>query len=86
MNLGETRLIKAAYEVTADSTEELIGACIEGMKQTPSDNAYKCLIYGDVQVKDYSYDSNNRLVTLYFDPAYSKLTGRNREDTDPVQR
>ena len=74
MNLGETRLIKAAYEVTADSTEELIGACIEGMKQTPSDNAYKCLIYGDVQVTDYSYDSNNRLVTLYFDPAYSKLT------------
>lgn len=74
MNLGETRLIKTAYGITTDSTEELIKACIEGMKQTPSDNAYKCLIYGDVQVTDYAYDSNSRLVTLYFEPAYSKLT------------
>ena len=74
MNLNETRLIKAAYEITADSSEELIGQCIEGMKQTPSDNGYKCVISGDVQVENYTYDSNNRLATLYFNSSYSKLS------------
>ena len=73
MNLGETRLIKAAYELTAESAEELIGQCIEGMKQTPSDNAYKSVISGDVQVENYTYDSNNRLATLYFNESYNKL-------------
>ena len=73
MNLGETRLIKAAYELTAESTEELIGQFIEGMKQTPSDNAYKSVISGDVQVENYTYDSNNRLATLYFNASYNKL-------------
>ena len=73
MNLNETRLIKAACELSTDSAEELISSCIEEMRQAPSDNAYKCLIYGDVQVTNYTYDSSSRLVTLYFDPAYNKL-------------
>ncbi len=74
MNLGETRLIKSAYEFKADSAETLIGECIEGMKQTPSDNAYKSVISGDVQVENYTYDSNNRLATIYFNASYKKLT------------
>lgn len=74
MNLGETRLIKSACEFTSDSAEGLIDECIEGMKQAPSDNAYKSVISGDVQVEKYTYDSNNRLVTLYLDASYKKLS------------
>lgn len=75
MNLGETRLIKSTYEFTADSAEGLIDECIEGMKQAPSDNAYKSVVSGDVQIENYTYDGNNRLVTLYLNASYKKLSG-----------
>lgn len=74
MNLDGTKIVKVSYEVEASTTEELIEGYLLALQQTPSDNAYKSIISGNVQVLSYEYNSSNRLVTLYFNPSYENLT------------
>ena len=74
MNLDGTKIVKVSYEVEASTPESLIESYIVALQQTPSDNAYKSVISGNVKVIGYEYDSNNRLVTLHFDPAYENLS------------
>ena len=74
MNLDETRIVKVPYEVEATTLSELIEGCIFALEQKPSDNAYKSVMSGNVQVVSYEYDSSDRLVTLYFTPSYENLT------------
>ena len=73
MNLDETRIVKAAYDISGENIDELIHSCINALEQQPEDNAYKSIISGSVQVVDYKYDASTRLVTLYFDPSYENL-------------
>lgn len=72
MDLGETKLMKVPYEIEGASTEEMIGLCIEGLQKTPEDNAYKSVLSGDARVVDYTYQSGNKLATIYFDESYNK--------------
>ena len=74
MNLAETKLSKTSYEFTASDPNDLIGQCIEGLAQQPSDKAYKSVIAGDVKVVDYTYDGVNHVAVIYFDPSYNKMT------------
>lgn len=74
MNLDETRIVKVPYEVEATTISDLIEGCIFALEQKPSDNAYKSVMSGNVQVVSYEYDSSDRLVTLYFAPSYENLT------------
>ncbi|MDD3221239.1 MAG: hypothetical protein EOM34_05555 [Clostridia bacterium] len=74
MNQGETRLLKVPYEVDTSSPEAIIASCIEGLKQTPDDNGYKCIIAGNVEVTDYSYESSNKLATISFSSKYKELS------------
>ena len=74
MNLAETKLSKTSYEFTASDPNDLIGQCIEGLAQQPSDKAYKSVIAGDVKVVDYTYDGVNHVAVIYFDPSYKKMT------------
>ena len=74
MNLDETRIVKVPYEVEATTLSELIEGCIFALEQKPSDNAYKSVMSGNVQVVSYEYDSSDRLVTRYFTPSYENLT------------
>ena len=74
INLDETKIVKVSYEVEASTISELIEGCLLGLEQKPSDNAYKSVISNNVQVTSYEYNSNERLVTLYFAPSYENLT------------
>jgi germination protein M len=74
MNTSETRLQKVSYEVNASSIEALIEGCIQGLETAPSDNSYKNVVSGDVQIQSYTYDSSSRLVTLYFHKSYNNLS------------
>lgn len=74
MNLDGTKIIKVSYEIEAATPEALIEGYISALQQPPADNAHKSIISGSVQVIGYEYDSSNRLVTLYFDPAYENLS------------
>lgn len=74
INLDDTKLKKVSYEIHEQTPEALIEGCIQALKQKPSDNAYKCAISGNVQLLDYTYDSSSRIVTLYFDEAYEKIS------------
>lgn len=73
INLEDTRITKVPYEISASTPQELIESCIQALTKQPSDNAYKSVISGNVQVLNYEYDANNRLVTIYFDPVYENL-------------
>ena len=73
MNLDETRIVKVVREFDVNGINGLIEECIAALEEQPEDNAYKSIISGSVQVDDYSYDMNSRLVTLYFDPSYENL-------------
>ena len=77
MNLDGTKIVKVSYEIETKTMKELIEGCIAALQAQPSDNAYKNVISGNVKVTGYEYDSTNRLVTLYFDPAYENLTPTN---------
>lgn len=70
IDLDETKLLKVPYEIQGSSTEEMIGLCIEGLQKTPEDNAYKSVLSGDAKVVDYTYESGNKLATIYFDESY----------------
>lgn len=74
INLDDTKLKKISYEIQAPTPQELIENCLIALQQTPSDNAYKCVISGNVKVLSYAYDASNRTVMLYFDEAYRTLT------------
>lgn len=74
INLDDTKLKKVSYEIQAQTPEKLIEACIQALEQTPSDNAYKSVISGNVKLLRYTYDSSSRMVTLYFDEAYKTLS------------
>ena len=73
MNLDETRIVKTAYEIEGENIDALVHSCLDALAQQPEDNTYKSIISGSVQVVEYTYDPNTRLVTLYFDPSYENL-------------
>ncbi len=77
MNIDETKIVKVSYEIETKTMKELIEGCIAALEAPPSDNAYKNVVSGNVKITGYEYDSTNRLVTLYFDPAYENLAPTN---------
>lgn len=72
MDLAETKLLKVPYEVETSVPEEVIARCIDGLQKTPEDNAYKSVLSGSAKVVDYTYESGNKLATIYFDESYNK--------------
>jgi germination protein M len=74
INKDETKLKAVSYQFVSTTEDGIIQECIEALGAVPDDKKYKAVLGENACIEDYSYDKDNRILSLYFDKRYSEIS------------